>query len=749
MAGESFDVPHADTAARAGNHRRRHRRGQGRQQQRVLGAAPDNPSLTAAINTLPGSNMLCREANEAHIALLSTLPPHLAQNCALMGGQLLLANPENEAQQIQNEKMIREFKTMPCGLEGAMSSHDHRCCPFFHSERDRRRLVLGEGQSRCYNAEPCNEQFDDQRLCSHGDSCGLCHSTAELLYHPDFFRKRLCHQAKRCPRGRFCAFAHTRQELLVPHFTELEELEPSEDFIAWRFKTQWCPIGGPHDWENCVYAHTYRDWRRVPTLGYSSRPCPHWVQSVTKGPAELMYADRCPRGMSCPLAHGAKEQLYHPQFYKTSPCSEGSCKRGTLCAFTHGAYDIRKPRADEQLPSAVREPILQALELLGRSQPTFWSPPRYHAFEEPNPRSSSGSGHAIKNGRSRGGSGSSLAMAQQQHGWGAISDCGASNGGMDGALLGTEALLPAALPSVHGAHGHGPVGHHGAGFSPYDMPPQYPMCQWMPMGSEPSTQLIPPAMGYNGQMQNMDAQWMMQSGFATPWGFTPYMQIPGQQNGMQPGPQQAAMPYLGTMPSSPHHVDQASHVLDELASEQDSMSKNGLDGSPMSLSSKDLVGFGMGSEHGDMGMLSLPMDLGGMPSWPAGPATDDEEYSAHQRNHYLRKGLRTPSSLGSPLALSAAATSVPSPRERVEADSNGGSDYHDGSSDSREPHAVEVRGENGVVHIVTQMPGMSRLTDVATHAMKMPTVETEPLALQNFDFEAPPCPSSPARVLLT
>merc|ERR1719171_2694939 len=243
-------------------------------------------------------------------------------------------------------------------------------------------MVVIEGDARPrYRAEPCNDQFDDTRVCPRGDSCDLCHSTAELLYHPEFFRKRLCHQFKRCPRGRFCAFAHDRKELLVPHFSESEEGDPTEEFIAHEFKTQWCPVGGPHDWESCVYAHTYRDWRRVPAVGYSSRPCPQWTQSVTAGHPELTYTQRCPRGFACPLAHGAKEQLYHPQFYKTSPCSEGNCKRGALCAFTHGGRDVRKPCGGGLTAKELREPLKNALSILERYQPTFWNPPRYHALE--------------------------------------------------------------------------------------------------------------------------------------------------------------------------------------------------------------------------------------------------------------------------------------------------------------------------------------------------------------------------------
>lgn len=168
----------------------------------------------------------------------------------------------------------------------------------------------------------------------------------------------------------------------MPYFTESEEKEPSEEFIAYRFKTQWCPVGGPHDWENCVYAHTYRDWRRVPNLGYASHPCQRWSSSVSTGSAELQYWQRCPNGIGCPLAHGAKEQLYHPQFYKMSPCSDVNCKRGPLCAFTHGEEDARQLPLEISAPQGLRKQILGAEDILTFHQQTWCKPPVYHALEE-------------------------------------------------------------------------------------------------------------------------------------------------------------------------------------------------------------------------------------------------------------------------------------------------------------------------------------------------------------------------------
>jgi len=91
--------------------------------------------------------------------------------------------------------------------------------------------------------------------------------------------------------------------------------------------------------------------------------------------------------MACPLAHGAKEQLYHPHFYKTSPCSEGNCKRGPLCAFTHGEADTRGPApapisAEEAASKAMQGPMQWAEATLAHHQPSYCNPPRYHALEE-------------------------------------------------------------------------------------------------------------------------------------------------------------------------------------------------------------------------------------------------------------------------------------------------------------------------------------------------------------------------------
>lgn len=154
-----------------------------------------------------------------------------------------------------------------------------------------------------------------------------------------------------CRRGAACAFAHSRAEaeMCTPLLDIVQEQQdPSaltEDFFMYKFKTLWCPVGVQHDWQTCVYAHNYQDARRRVSIGYGPRPCPYWAK---KDP-NAEYSQRCPLGLRCPYSHGAKEQLYHPQYFRTVICRDlrtKSCPRLKLCAFFHKRGEKRKPPAD-------------------------------------------------------------------------------------------------------------------------------------------------------------------------------------------------------------------------------------------------------------------------------------------------------------------------------------------------------------------------------------------------------------------
>lgn len=117
-------------------------------------------------------------------------------------------------------------------------------------------------------------------------------------------------------------------------------------FFTHKYKTRWCPIGVQHEWHMCVYAHNYQDARRPVSIGYGARLCPYWSKKDTG--AE--YSQRCPLGLRCPYSHGAKEQLYHPHYFKTVVCRDlrgKACPRSRLCAFFHTRQERRRAPPDE------------------------------------------------------------------------------------------------------------------------------------------------------------------------------------------------------------------------------------------------------------------------------------------------------------------------------------------------------------------------------------------------------------------
>jgi len=158
-----------------------------------------------------------------------------------------------------------------------------------------------------------------------------------------------------CRRGSQCAFAHSREEVSAPLLDVSEERQDvqalTDTFFMYKYKTHWCPIGVQHEWHQCVYAHNYQDARRPISIGYGARLCPYWSKKDTS--AE--YSQRCPLGLRCPYSHGAKEQLYHPHYFKTVICRDlkgkaagsSACPRGRLCAFFHSRQERRNPPPDD------------------------------------------------------------------------------------------------------------------------------------------------------------------------------------------------------------------------------------------------------------------------------------------------------------------------------------------------------------------------------------------------------------------
>jgi len=166
-------------------------------------------------------------------------------------------------------------------------------------------------------------------------------------------KRRFCTSfpdVSQCRRGAACAFAHSREEISAPLLDDAEEQQlpgaMTDEFFMYKYKIHWCPIGVQHEWHNCVYGHNYQDARRPPSIGYGARLCPYWSKKDTG--AE--YSQRCPLGLRCPYSHGAKEQLYHPHYFKTVICRDVRgkvCPRQKLCAFYHHRHEKRPTPQDE------------------------------------------------------------------------------------------------------------------------------------------------------------------------------------------------------------------------------------------------------------------------------------------------------------------------------------------------------------------------------------------------------------------
>jgi hypothetical protein len=253
------------------------------------------------------------------------------------------------------------------------------CC-FAHGEEDLRNHALD-----CYSywsvfgaiGTPGPRQTSPAIDLTMGQGYGMSGQGATgALYHPKVYKHRFCASypnVSSCRRGDSCAFAHSRTEIRTALLAEDEENQRpaslSNEFFMYKFKTLWCPIGVQHDWQTCVYAHNYQDARRHPDIGYGPRPCPYWKRKETT----LEYSQRCPLGVRCPFSHGAKEQLYHPSYFKTVTCQDwpnSNCPRGKLCAFWHrraqqrsrssldDAFDYKLPIPEARLSDALQDDFL-------------------------------------------------------------------------------------------------------------------------------------------------------------------------------------------------------------------------------------------------------------------------------------------------------------------------------------------------------------------------------------------------------
>jgi len=241
-----------------------------------------------------------------------------------------------------------KYKTRLCNSQDCRGKG---VCCFAHSEEELRSwapgrysqaaaMALAGHQQTAIGASACQQEALFSRLGASSAACTSASSSKKVRFCASY------PNVSQCRRGAACAFAHCRDEVQTPLLSKEEEEHKesalTQAFFTRKFKTMWCPMGAQHEWQNCVYAHTYQDARRQPSIGYGPQPCPYW----SKKDIRCAYAQRCPLGLRCPYAHGAKEQLYHPKYFKTVTCrdmkSQHGCPRGSLCAFYHSRSERRE-----------------------------------------------------------------------------------------------------------------------------------------------------------------------------------------------------------------------------------------------------------------------------------------------------------------------------------------------------------------------------------------------------------------------
>lgn len=78
---------------------------------------------------------------------------------------------------------LSDFKRIECPRKGV--PHNHKCCYYYHSVKDKRR------DDNLYTPELC--KFAETEKCPKRDKCRRAHNRVERLYHKDKYKTKFCH----------------------------------------------------------------------------------------------------------------------------------------------------------------------------------------------------------------------------------------------------------------------------------------------------------------------------------------------------------------------------------------------------------------------------------------------------------------------------------------------------------------------------------------------------------------------------
>jgi hypothetical protein len=215
---------------------------------------------------------------------------------------------------ILENRIVREYLVNKCE-----SCQESPCFNFHQGQKPRRQLIsLGEGKWN-YSSKKCQKSRCNQ------EKCPFAHSTEEIYFHPDRYKKDPCKYSAKNGEceiyGFFCPYQHCEIDIF--------EVKP-EKFELETFKTIKCEIKKQHMYSTCMFFHDhlkYSDRRRsLKEFSYSSESCPEY--------------GNCKDGDCCKYCHSEVEFKYHPSRFKTKPCVyKENCQNKEICPFFHIGSD--------------------------------------------------------------------------------------------------------------------------------------------------------------------------------------------------------------------------------------------------------------------------------------------------------------------------------------------------------------------------------------------------------------------------
>jgi len=213
---------------------------------------------------------------------------------------------------------LERYKTTKCPEDCGNIKN----CPFYHTLADKRRILSQVD----YNPQICHFGIN----CLRKHKCQFAHNKYELRYHPLKYKKKYCKNlfdVSKCKYAKYCSDAHFDEELSCDllHYMDFDD-----DFMIFKYKTEFCPFNMEHNFEKCVYAHSWEDYRRnIILFPYSNVACPN-VEANDDNSFEI----RCENENECQFAHGVFELEYHPLNYKRTYCAKKDCEM-LFCPFAH------------------------------------------------------------------------------------------------------------------------------------------------------------------------------------------------------------------------------------------------------------------------------------------------------------------------------------------------------------------------------------------------------------------------------